>query len=148
MIFLGEPYQIATQFPTIKFQVMSRINNFPSFVTSKAEFDTKRINAYGAEWFIAIEWYKYCQTGKKYIHVTSSSPDQPETLGVFLYGIRSDQKECSFVVEATFRLKQKSTAREWRYSHKFCFTSTKNCDSLGYRNFERIDVILLCNFSC
>ena len=132
MIFLGEPYQIATQVPTTKFQQMIRINNFPSFVTSKAEFDTKRINAYGAEWYIAIEWYKYCQTGKKYIHVTSSSPDQPETLGVFLYGIRSDQKECSFNVEATFKLRGISIAIEYLYSQKFYFTSTKTFDIWGY----------------
>ena len=146
MIFLGEPYQIATQVPTTKFQQMIRINNFLSFVTSKAEFDTKRINAYGAEWYIAIEWYKYCQTGKEYIPVTSSSPDQPDTLGVFVHGIRSDQKECSFNVEATFKLRGISTAKQERYSHKFCFTSTKNLDTWGYRNFKRIEVILLYRF--
>ena len=148
MIFLGEPYQIATQFPTTKFQQMIRINNFPSFVTSKADFDTKRINAYGTEWYVKIPLYKYCQTSKEYIHVTSSSPDQPETLGVFVHGIRSDQNECSFNVEATFKLRGISTAKQERYSHKFCFTSTKNLDTWSYRNFKRIDVILLCHFSC
>ena len=115
--FLGKPYQIATQFSTTKFQQMIRINNFPSFVTSRAEFYTKRINAYGTEWYIAIEWFKYCQTGKEYILVNSTSTDQSDTLGVFVCGGRSDQKECSFDVEAIFKLRQISTATEGRYSH-------------------------------
>ena len=121
---------------------MIRIDRFPSFVTSKAEFNTKRINAYGTEWYIAIELFKYCQTRNKYKIVKSTSPDQPETLGVFVYGRRRDQKECSCFVEATFKLRHISTAAEWRYSQKFCFTSTKNCESWGSRQFARIDVIL------
>ena len=128
---------------------MIRIDDFPSFVTSKDLFNSKSINAYGAEWDIAIQLLKYCQccqTNNDHILVNSTSTDQPETLGVFVYGVRSDQKECSFVVEATFKLKHISTAREWRYSHKFCFTSTENCDSWGYRDFMRIDVILLIIF--
>ena len=125
---------------------MIRIDDFPSFVNSKDLFNSKRINVYGAEWYITFELLKYCQTNKHHILVNSTSTDQPETLGVFVVGRRSDQKECSFVVETTFKLKHISTAREWRNSHKFCFTSTKNCDTWGYRDFMRIDVILFIIF--
>ena len=125
---------------------MIRIDDFPSFVTSKDLFNSKRINAHGADWFISVDLNEYCQTSQKYKQVTSSSPDQPEMLGVFVCGRRNDQKKCSFVVEATFRLRTKSTANIGRYSQKFCFTSTNNCDSRGYRDFMRIDVILLYHF--
>ena len=102
---------------------MIRVENFPSFVTSKAEFKSKRINAYGTEWYISIELYKYCQTSGEDVRVTPSSSDQPETLGVFVYGERSDRKECSFDVDATFKFKQPVTAQEYRYlrTRKFCF---------------------------
>ena len=141
MIFLGKPYRIATQFPTNKFQVMIRIDSFPSFVTSKAVFETERITAFGTEWYISIELYKYCQISKANILVTPSSIDQPEALAAFVCGRRNDRKECSFDVDATFKFKRPSTAREFRYSHKFSFNSAKNCASWGDRQFARIDVI-------
>ena len=128
---------------TIKFSILVRIENFPSFVISKAKYKSVFINFNYTEWFIKIRLYKYCQTSKQNIHVTSSSSEQPETLGAFLCGKRSDQKKCSFVVEATFKLRKIPRAMEWRYSQKFCFTSTKSCDIWGYRDFTKIDVILL-----
>ena len=149
MIFLGKPYHIATQFPTTKFQQLIRINNFPTFVTSKAVFDTKRINAYGTEWFVKILLCKYCQTNNKYIDVTSS-PDQlePETLAAFVCGIRSDRKECSFDVGATFKFKQSDSVQQRRYFHRFCFDSTKDYYDWGYLDFVRIDVIFALFYFC
>ena len=88
-----------------KFSILVRIENFPSFVTSKAEFNTKRITAYGTEWYISIKLCKYCQTSKEYIRATPSTTDQLETLGAFVCGTRSDRKECSFDVGATFKFK-------------------------------------------
>ena len=116
---------------------MIRINNFPTFVTSKAVFDTKRINAYGTEWFVKILLCKYCQTNKVYIPVTPSSIDPPETLGAFVCGMRRDRKECSFDVDATFKFKQPATASEYQLSHKFSFNSTKYYETFG---FPQIDV--------
>ena len=139
--FLGKPYQIATQIPTNKFQMMIRINNFPSFVTSKAVFDTKRINAYGTEWYIRIFLCKYCQTSNEHKIVKSTSTDQPETLGAFFCGTRSDGKECSFDVDFTFKFKRSSTAREMRFSENFSFNSTENLDAWGCVDFSTIDVI-------
>ena len=123
--------------------MMIRIDSFPSFVISKDQFDTKRINAYGTEWHINIQLYKYCQTYKKFIHVTPSSPDQPETLAAFVCGRRSDRKECSFDVDATFKFKRPTTAQENRLSHKFCFNSTKQYDSWGSYGLAGIDVIFV-----
>ena len=122
--------------------MMIRIDSFPFFVISKDQFDTKRINAYGTEWHINIQLYKYCQTSKEFIQVTSSPSDQPETLATFVCGKRSDRKEFAFDVDATFKFKQPTTAQENRLSHKFCFNSTKQYESWGYRNFAKTDVIL------
>ena len=122
--------------------MMIRIDRFPSYVISKAEFDSKPISAYGAEWYINIRLYKYYQTDKKYIHVTSSSLDQPETLAAFVFGRRRDRKECSFNVDATSKFIQPDTAQEDMESHKFVFSSTKQCIGWGRPEFARIDVFL------
>lgn len=120
-----------------------RIDNFPSFVASKAdEYITKRITTNGTKWYVKVGLYNYCQAGKEYVPITSSS--MPEFFGAFLCGIRTDQKECSFAVEAIFKFKRPSTAREIRYSHKFVFKSTnQHYDSWGCPAFVRIDVIFL-----
>ena len=127
---------------------MVRIDNFPLFVTSKAVFDTKYFNAYGTEWYITINLYKYCQTSKEQKHVTSSSVnDQPETLAAFVCGRRSDLKECSFDVDAIFKFKRPLTAPKYRYSQKFIFNSINQyCESWGYTKVARIDVILTLSF--
>ena len=124
--------------------MMIRIESFPSFVISKAQLESKRINAYGTEWYVKIGLYKYCQTSKKYIRVTSSSSDQPETLGAFLCGRRSDQKECLFIIDKTFKFKQDSADPEYwsSSSNKFVFNSTNHYhNSWGYFNLARINVI-------
>ena len=126
---------------TIKFSILVHIEHFHSFVTSKAEYESVSINFNNTEWYIKIRLYKYCQTSKEDIRVTSSSSDQPETLGAFVCGKRSDRKECSFDVEESFKFKRPTTAQENRESHKFCFNSTKQYESWGYRNFAKIDVI-------
>ena len=131
---------------TINFSILVHIENFPSFVTSRAECRSVSIKFNNTEWYIKIELYKYCQTSKESIRVTSSSLDTPETLCVFVYGRRSDQKECSFDVNANFKLKQSSTAIEKQFLQtcKFSFDSTKQHDSWawGFPKFARIDVFL------
>ena len=129
---------------TIQFSVL--VENFRSFVTSKAEYESVSINFNNTEWYVRIELYKYCQESNEYIRVTPSSPEQPETLGLFLCGRRSDQKECSFDVGATFKFKRPRTAQKNRISHKFCFNLTNHDESRGERRFGRIDVILALSF--
>ena len=125
-----------------QFSFLVRIENFPSFVTLKASFDTKQIDVYGTKWFIGIDLHKCGKTSKEDILVTSSSTDQPEFLGAFVCGTRFDRKECSFDVHSTFKFKRPTSAQENRESHKFCFNSTKQNASWGYRKLARIDVIL------
>ena len=124
---------------TIQFSVL--VENFPSFVTSKAEYKSVSINFNNTEWFVKIELHKYGQTSKESVSVTSSSTERPETLAAFVYGKRSDWIECSFFVGATFKFKRPSTTDEMRYSHKFSFNSTTNLNSWGCRQLARIDVI-------
>ena len=133
---------------TFKFSISVHIENFPSFVTSKAECQSVSVNFNNTEWYIYVQLFKYCLTSKEYIRITSSSTEQPETLGVFVCGRRSDRKECSFDVNAIFKFKRPSTAREMQFSqsHKFCFNSTKHYAAWGYRNFAKIDVILALSF--
>ena len=121
---------------------MMRIDDFPSFVTSKAEYETKPMKVYGTEWRIRVYVCKYCPANKKTIHIFPSSPDQPETLGAYVCGIRRDHKECSFDLDASFQLKSSSTTRELRYSHKFVFNSTDYYNSWGFPEFGKIDVFL------
>ena len=131
---------------TMKFSILVHIKNFHSFVTSKAEYESVSVNFNDTEWYICIQLYKYCQTDKKNLLVTPLSPEQPETLGLFLCGRRSDQKECSFDVGATFKFKRPRTAQKNRISNKFCFNLTNHDESRGERRFGRIDVILALSF--
>ena len=97
--------------------------------------------------FIKIQLYKYCQTSKGYIRVTSSSADQPETLAVFLCGSRGDRNECSFDVETTFKFKRPAKARKVRFSKKICFNSKNGyCACACGHQFARIDVIFAFSF--
>ena len=116
---------------TIQFSVL--VENFPSFIISKAEYKSVSINFNNTEWFVKIELHKYCQTSKENSRVTPSSPDPPETLAALLCGRRrSDPKECSFIVDATFKFKQSDTVQQGRYFHRFCFDSTKDYYDWGY----------------
>ena len=88
-----------------------------------------------------IRLYKCGQTSNDDICVTSSSPEQPETLASFICGEHNDPKECAFDVDATFKFKQPIAAKEMKFSQKFEFALTKNYTGYGYRNFAKIDVI-------
>ena len=125
----------------IKFSILVHIENFPSFVISKAKCQSVSVNFSNTEWHIRVQLFKYCQAGKEFILVTPSSSDQPETLSVCLCGRRSDRKECSFNVDALFKFKQPVTAQQKRYLHKFGFDSTTHYFNWGYRKFAQINVI-------
>ena len=128
----------------IQFSIL--IENFHSFVTSKAEYESVSIDFNNTKWFIKIELYKCGQTSNNDIHVTPSSTERLETLVVFVCGRRSDQKEYSFAVDTILKFKQPIAAKEIQFSQKFEFTSTKNYLAWGYRSFAKIDVILLYHF--
>ena len=115
--FLDKPYQIASNFGTqeIRFQMRIRIENFPAFVTSKARYCKVCAVVNGTKWYISLRLKKYCQNKKKYIVVTPSSSYRPDTLGASIFGQESDeeQEDSSFIVNATFKFKQPSTAKEF-----------------------------------
>ena len=113
---LDEPYQIATNLgiQEKRFHFGIRIENFPSFVVSKAEYYTDKIIVNDMEWCISLSLMKYCQNEKHYITVSPSSNDQPEKLGAFIFGRRRDRKDSSFIVYATLKFKQPPTGVGFR----------------------------------
>ena len=143
--FLDKPYQIATNFGTRKtqFQIGIRIGNFPSFVTSKADYDTDDVIVNDTEWCIELRLNKYCQNEKKYIHVTPSSSDQPEALGAYILGSRNDEKDSSFIVNATFTFKQPLMSGGFRTpARRFDLNATNDFhQGWGVSAIAKIDVI-------
>ena len=130
-----------------QFSLLIHIENFPSFITSKAKYESKRITVNNTEWYIHLNLKKYCQTGKEYIRVPPSSLEQPETLAAFVYGERRDGKECSFDVKATFNFKQPETVDEGIdeevVAHKFSFCASSTKFNWGLPKLAKIDVRFL-----
>ena len=89
-----------------KLSLLIRIDNFPSFVTSKARHCTRNIIVNNTHWSIILDLRKYCQISAKYIHINAKTSDQPETLGVFVNGKGEKGINCSFDVVAKFKFKQ------------------------------------------
>ena len=86
---LGQLYQIATK-PTestnkTQLQTVIRIDDIPSFVDSKATYETIAGTFADVDWFIVIDLSKYCQDSKRYITLNSTSSDTPEFLGTYFY---------------------------------------------------------------
>ena len=77
LIFLGQPYQIATMtnepINKTQLQLQIRIDDFPSFVDSKANYETKAGTFEYVDWFIVIDLNKYRQESKSYITLSSTS---------------------------------------------------------------------------
>ena len=95
------------------------------------------------KWFIVFDLNIYCQNEKKYVSVTPSSNDQPETLGAYICGIRNDEKDSSFIVCASFKFKQQSTAEGIRQiSGKIDLDKTNDYqEGFGINEMAKIDVI-------
>ena len=66
-------------------QLQIRIDDFPSFVDSKANYETKVGTFEDVDWFIVIDLSKYRQESKRYITLNSTSSDTPEFLGIYFY---------------------------------------------------------------
>ena len=96
------------------FQMSLRIDEFSSFVQSKAH--------YYSDSGILIDLSRYDSKSKKYELARELSPHSAEFLDVFILGHRSQSaKNCSFDVRVVFKHKQRSVAT---FSHKFRFNST------------------------
>ena len=94
------------------------------------------------EWYVSLSLKKYCQNEKKYIHVTPSSNDQPETLGACIFGKRDDEKDSSFIVHATFTFKHPSTAEIVWFLATIDLNSTNDYHKgWGVNDIAKIDVI-------
>ena len=109
--FLGQPYQIATS-STDKMQLQTEIciDDFPSFVKSKAISETKAGTFDGVNWFIVIDLSKYCQESKRYITLNSTSSDTPEFLGIYFYCESNPNASTSrrfFSIDASIKFKRK-----------------------------------------
>ena len=117
IIFLGLPYQIAVATSSTdktQLQTSIRIDDFPSFVNSKAKYEAKAGTASSIEWRIVIELTKYCHESKSYITLNSSSPESAEFLGIYIYCVkRIRPSPISFNLDAV--LKSKHT----HFSNKF-----------------------------
>ena len=128
----------------IRFQIGIRIENFPSFVSTKVRYYSDDVIVNDTKWYIALSLTKYCKNEKKYIHVTPSSNDQPEALGAGIFGKRSDAKDCSFIVNAPFKFKQpsQSQVKGFRFfGRKFCLNTTNNYhQGWGIDKIAKIDV--------
>ena len=145
---LGNNYLSSTKirqhpFLNNQFSFAICIENFPSFVNAKTFYETERIRLNNTEWFISVKLRKYCRTSNKYIHVTPSSSDEPETLGAFVHGKRIDAKQCSFHVYATFNSnREPPTDKEKRFPEpvKYSFNSSNAYQQPG-RGFSALATI-------
>ena len=112
-----------------------RIENFPSFVTSKASYSTVCAVVNDTEWYISISLSKICQNEGKYIRVTPSTDVQPEDFIAFIFGKRRNEKVSSYIVNATLKYKQLSTAEGFRILARRMDLNTTNgylqCISFG-----------------
>ena len=120
--------------------LLIRIDNFPSFVTSKARHNTRDIILNNnTRWYflVAAGMRKYCQTSEKYICINTDTSDQPETLGAFVIGKGID---CSFDVVAKFKFKKPHPLdAKNEFTIKFCFNSSNN-DGWGFSDLAKINL--------
>ena len=124
--------------------LLIRIDNFPSFVTSK-DFDyTRDIIVNNTHWFIVVVMTKYCQTSAKHVVIKPETSDQPETMVAFIKGKREKESiDCSFDVVAKFKFKQPHPMDdENKLTKKFCFNSSNGYEDVGLAlELAKINVI-------
>ena len=137
-----------------KLSLLIRIDNFPSFVTSKASYNTRNIIVNNTRWCILVDLTKYCQKSKKYILINAETSDQPESLAAVIKGKREKESiDCSFDVEAKIKFKQPHPMDDEKMStRKFCFNSSNGyADGLGSGDLAKINVVFtffFYNFKC
>ena len=127
-----------------KLSLLIRIDNFPSFVTSK-DFDyTREIIVNNTRWFIVVVMTKYCQTSAEYIWINVDTSDQPEALAVDIKGKREKESiDCAFDVVAKFKFKQPHPMdNKNEFTKKFCFNSSNGYEyAWGFCELAKINVV-------
>ena len=126
-----------------KLSLLIRIDNFPSFVTSKARLYTRDIIVNNTRLFIVVGMTKYCQTSAKYIWINAKASDHPEILAAYIIGRGEEGIDCSFDVVAKFKFKQPHPMDvENGFTKKYCFNSSNGYkDGWGFFQLAKINVI-------
>ena len=127
-----------------KLSLLIRIDNFLSFVTSKALYYTGNIIVNNTRWYIVVGMTKYCQTSSKYIWINADTSGQPEALAAVIKGKREKESiDCSFDVVAKLKFKQPHPMDdENEFTEKFCFNSSNGYTfSWGFGNLSEINVV-------
>ena len=131
-----------------KLSLLVRIDNFPSFVTSKESLYTRDIIVNNTRWYITVYMMKYCQTSAKYILTNDEASDRPETLGAYVHGECEKGNDCSFDVVAKFKFKQPHPANnEKEFTKKFCFNSSNGYEfGWGFCRLAEINEVFIIFF--
>ena len=129
-----------------KLSLLIRIDNFPSFVTSKGFDYTRYIIVNNTRWYIVVGMTKYCQTSAEYIWINADTSDQPEALAVEIEGKREKESiDCAFDVVTKFKFKQPhpmDDENEFTFNSKFFFNSSNGYkDALCFTDLAEINVI-------
>lgn len=131
-----------TSFTKNKLSLLIRIDNFPAFVSSKADCHTRAITINNVRWFIALNFAKFYQTSGKYDLIKQES-DKAEILTAFLIGVgagRSVNKDCTFDVEATFKFQNRPWIDQKTINNKFYFSAKNEYQARALLELARIEV--------
>ena len=101
-----------------KLSLLIRIDNFPSFVTTKARYFTGII-VNNIRWYISVSIRK-CRN-------VNETSDHPESLAAYILGTGEEGIDCLFDVVAKFKFKQPHPRDdENEFTKKFCFNSSNS----------------------
>ena len=132
-----------TSFTQNKLSLFIRIENFPAFVTSKAEYISRYINVNNTQWCIRIWTDETCNNTTQ----ASSDQDQPKFLFIAVCGKVEKNlcKECSFNVAAKFTIKQHETATI-EATCKLCLNASNQYKNYFINRNLKIDVTFFLTF--
>ena len=128
-----------------KLSLLIRIDNFPLFVSSKAEYHSRCIVVNKIRWYIYMDLRQRFNTGDGTINlcITPESPGQPDTLGAYLCGDASLCKNCAFDVVGKFKFKHAPTVVEREVKHKFDINKSNSFhDFNGFSDLAKINVVV------
>ena len=131
-----------------KLSLLVRIDNFPSFITSKARHKTRDIIVNNTRWYIVVGTRKWPNINETSIisRILGRHPDQPEFLALAAYiaGRGEEGIDCAFDVEAKFKFKQPHPMDDKNeLTKKFCFNSSNGYEDAGWGigNLAEINVV-------
>ena len=115
-----------------KLSLLIRIDNFPSFVTTKDLDCSRYIFINTTQWYIIVGMIK-CRN-------VNETSDHPESLAAYILGRGEEGIDCSFDVEA--KIKFKNPLDENKFKKKFCFNSSNGYEDVwGSLELTKINVI-------